>query len=93
MAKIAAYQAPLLPSGSADAIDLIAVQVRACESIGVEFLCCPEGVLSYGSSGIVGREGAVLRTATQLEAGLIVAEIESNAGGAHDEAAAVSPNW
>jgi len=26
-------------------IDLIAVQVRACESIGVEFLCCPEGVL------------------------------------------------
>ena len=259
MAKIAAYQAPLLPSGSADAIDLIAVQVRACESIGVEFLCCPEAVLggladyasqpyeiaidvkkgqlqralapiasdtvttilgfteiddgrlfnaaavvhrgvvlgvyrklhpainrsvyeaghdtpvftagdltfgivicrdstyheparimaergatvlfvptnnglppakggveiveharetdiararenrvaviradvagrveglvSYGSSGIVGREGAVLRTATQLEAGLIVAEIESNAGGAHDEAAAVSPNW
>ncbi len=45
MTKVAAYQAPLLPTGSAEAIDLIAVQVRACESIGVEFLCCPEGVL------------------------------------------------
>ena len=45
MAKVAAYQAPLLPGGSAEAIDLVAVQIRACESIGVEFLCCPEGVL------------------------------------------------
>src|SRR2546423_11843049 len=45
MTKVAAYQAPLLPAGSADAIDLIAVQVRTCESMGVEFLCCPEGVL------------------------------------------------
>jgi predicted amidohydrolase len=27
------------------AIDLIAVQVRACESLGVQYLCCPEGVL------------------------------------------------
>src|SRR5439155_12586251 len=45
MTKVAAYQTPLLPSGSAEAIDLIAFQVRACEAIGVEFLCCPEGVL------------------------------------------------
>src|SRR5229473_2684492 len=45
MTKVAAYQAPLLPIGSAEAIDLIAVQVRACESAGVEILCCPEGVL------------------------------------------------
>jgi predicted amidohydrolase len=45
MAKVAAYQAPLLPRGSVEVIDLIAAQVRACESIGVEFLCCPEGVL------------------------------------------------
>jgi predicted amidohydrolase len=45
MTKVAAYQAPLLPSGSAEAIDLIGVQVRRCESIGVEFLCCPEGAL------------------------------------------------
>ena len=45
MLRVAAYQAPLLPSGSTEAIDLVAVQVRACESIGVEFLCCPEGIL------------------------------------------------
>jgi predicted amidohydrolase len=43
--KVAAYQAPLLPSGSTEAIDLISVQVRACESIGATFLCCPEGAL------------------------------------------------
>lgn len=45
MTKVAAYQAPLLPRGSTEAIDLIAVQVRTCESLGVRFLCCPEGVL------------------------------------------------
>ena len=28
-----------------EAIGLIAAQVKACESIGVTFLCCPEGVL------------------------------------------------
>ena len=45
MVKVAAYQAPLLSSGATEAIDLIAGQVRTCESIGVHFLCCPEGVL------------------------------------------------
>jgi len=45
MTKVAAYQAPLLPSGSMEAIGLIAAQVRTCESIGVTFLCCPEGIL------------------------------------------------
>lgn len=45
MTKVAAYQAPLRPSGSTEAIGLIAAQVRTCESIGVNFLCCPEGVL------------------------------------------------
>ena len=28
-----------------EAIGLIAQQVRACEAAGIEFLCCPEGVL------------------------------------------------
>jgi predicted amidohydrolase len=28
-----------------EAIDLIADQVKTCESMGVEFLCCPEGIL------------------------------------------------
>jgi predicted amidohydrolase len=45
MVKVAAYQAPLLPGGSMEAIGLIAQQVRACEAAGVEFLCCPEAVL------------------------------------------------
>ena len=43
--KVAAYQAALLRSGSMDALDLIAAQVRSCESAGVELLCCPEAVL------------------------------------------------
>jgi len=43
--KVASYQAPLLTSGSKDALDLIANQVRTCESAGVDILCCPEAVL------------------------------------------------
>jgi hypothetical protein len=43
--KIAAYQAPLLGSGSMDAIGLIRDRIAWCESAGVEILCCPEGVV------------------------------------------------
>ena len=43
--KVAAYQAPLLPAGSMEAIGLIAEQVDACEAAGVEILCCPETAL------------------------------------------------
>jgi predicted amidohydrolase len=43
--KIAAYQAPLLSGGSMEVLTLIAEQVRACEAVGVEILCCPEAVL------------------------------------------------
>lgn len=43
--KVAAYQAPLLESGSLEAIDLISAQVRVCEERGVEILCCPEAIL------------------------------------------------
>src|SRR5688572_30316333 len=43
--KVAAYQAPLLPSGSFAALDLIRRQVRSCETQGVAILCCPEGIL------------------------------------------------
>jgi predicted amidohydrolase len=43
--KIAAYQAPVLPSGSMAAIELIRQRVVWCEAEGVEILCCPEGVL------------------------------------------------
>lgn len=45
MMKVAAYQAPLLSSGSMEAIGLIRERVTWCETEGVEFLCCPEAVL------------------------------------------------
>lgn len=43
--KVAAYQAPLLPSGSMAAIGLIRQRIEWCEAEGVEILCCPEGIL------------------------------------------------
>jgi len=44
--KVAAYQAPLLSSGSTDtALGLIREQIDWCELQGVEILCCPEGIL------------------------------------------------
>ena len=43
--KIAAYQAPLLPQGSMDALGLIRKQIDWCESAGVTILCCPEAIL------------------------------------------------
>ena len=43
--KIAAYQAPLLPGGSMDAVNLIRDRVKWCETEGVEILCCPEALL------------------------------------------------
>jgi predicted amidohydrolase len=43
--KVAAYQAPLLPSGSMEALELIRDRIKWCEAEGVELLCCPEAVL------------------------------------------------
>ena len=43
--KVAAYQAPLLPGGSMEALDLIRDRVKWCETEGVDILCCPEAVL------------------------------------------------
>jgi predicted amidohydrolase len=43
--KVAAYQAPLLPSGSTAAIGLIRDRINWCEAEGVEILCCPEAIL------------------------------------------------
>jgi hypothetical protein len=43
--KVAAYQAPLLATGSLEAIDLIEERVAWCESEGVSILCCPEAIL------------------------------------------------
>jgi len=43
--KVAAYQAPLLPGGSMEALELILGRVKWCENEGVDILCCPEAVL------------------------------------------------
>jgi predicted amidohydrolase len=43
--KVAAYQAPLLPAGSMDALDFIRQHVRRCEIEGISVLCCPEAIL------------------------------------------------
>jgi 5-aminopentanamidase len=43
--RVAAYQAPLLPSGSMEAVELIRKRVDWCEAAGAEILCCPEAVL------------------------------------------------
>jgi predicted amidohydrolase len=43
--KVAAYQAPLLPAGSMQTLDIIRDRVKWCETEGVDILCCPEAVL------------------------------------------------
>jgi len=43
--KVGAYQARLDALGSVEMVGLIRRQVDACESAGVEILCCPEAVL------------------------------------------------
>ena len=43
--KVAAYQAPLFPAGSAEAMALIRQRVEQCEAEGVAILCCPEAIL------------------------------------------------
>jgi predicted amidohydrolase len=43
--RVAAYQAPLLASGSTDTLALIRARVKWCEAEGVEILCCPEAIL------------------------------------------------
>src|ERR1700730_8624895 len=43
--KVAAYQAPVLPVGSMEALELIRERVKWCETAGVDILCCPEAVL------------------------------------------------
>jgi 5-aminopentanamidase len=43
--KVAAYQAPLLPGGSMQTLNMIRDRVKWCETEGVDILCCPEAVL------------------------------------------------
>ncbi len=43
--KVAAYQAPLLATGSLVALQLIRNCVARCEAEGIAILCCPEAIL------------------------------------------------
>src|SRR5437588_7957830 len=43
--RVAAYQAPLLPASSMNALGLIQERVAWCEADGVSILCCPEAIL------------------------------------------------
>lgn len=67
--KVAAYQAPLLNSGSMEALALIQRRVEQCEADEVSFLCCPEAILGgladyshdpTGCAVATGRIGAML---------------------------------
>lgn len=64
--KVAAFQAPLLPAGSFEAIDLIREQVDSCEREGVQFLCCPEGILG-GLADYASDPGSLAIEADRLE--------------------------
>ncbi len=63
--KVAAYQAPLRATGWMDVLGLIREQVKRCESLGAEILCCPEGVLG-GLADYAGRPADI---AVNVEAG------------------------
>ncbi len=44
--RVAAFQSPLRPPGAVDAaLAAIREQVLRCEALGVDILCCPEGIL------------------------------------------------
>src|SRR5687767_8762123 len=43
--KLAAYQAPVLPTGSMGALELIERRVRWCEAEAIDVLVCPEAVV------------------------------------------------
>src|SRR4051794_39490997 len=45
MMKLAAWQAPLLPSGSMAAIGLARERLAWCEAKGIQILLCPEALL------------------------------------------------
>lgn len=43
--RVAAYQVPLLATGSMEALALVRKRVEWCEAEGVTILCCPEAIL------------------------------------------------
>lgn len=98
--KVAAYQAPLYATGSAEVLGLIREQVEWCESNGVEILCCPEGVLGgladYASRPAdiaidveAGQLDALLAPLSSESVTTIIGFTERGAGGRLYNAAAV----
>jgi predicted amidohydrolase len=75
--KIAAYQAPLLPSGSLAALDLIRQRVRSCEAQGVAILCCPEGILG-GLADYAADPGAFAIATQGDDLGTVLAPLASD---------------
>ena len=70
--KVAAYQCPLLPSGSMQAVELIRKRVVWCEAEGVEILCCPEAVLG----GLADYAAHPSSIAIEVEAGQLSAVLK-----------------
>jgi predicted amidohydrolase len=67
--KIAAYQAPLLPGGSMEALELIRDRIKWCETEGVDILCCPEAILG----GLADDAKCPLDFAVDIESGQLQA--------------------
>jgi len=61
----------------ARAIDIARAVENSVSVVRADVSGHADGLVSYGSSGIVDRDGTVLRSAKQLEVGLVVAEIET----------------
>ncbi len=70
--KIAAYQAPLHATHSAEIIGLIREQVAWGEANGVEILCCPEGVLG----GLADYASLPAEIALEVESGQLQALLQ-----------------
>jgi predicted amidohydrolase len=75
--KVAAYQAPLLPCGSMEAVELIRKRVEWCEAEGVEILCCPEAVLG----GLADHAARPVDFAMNVESGQLSAALTPLASG------------
>jgi predicted amidohydrolase len=69
--KVAAYQAPLLPSGSLAAVELICRRIAECETEGVEILCCPEAILG----GLADSAPGPIDFALNVESGQLAATL------------------
>lgn len=76
--KVAAYQAPLLPAGSMEAVGLLRGCVLRCEAAGVQILCCPEAVLG-GLADYADRPAELALGVESGELGRVLAPLASDA--------------